>query len=500
MAGAIFSALTGFSFIKLHFVTVFWSLLAAGSLAYGLWLLKVTPLFSTLAVVVFIFNPLFLPLSLTFMTDISFVALSSLLLICFAYLLKKPYHPCVLAATISLSILTVLDRQIGIIIPITFSTLQLLPSSRQQQLNWQAHLPLFASLCCLLGFHHWLEAQHLPLFSYRTEKAYLLQLFSQGAFKLTAHILRNIFVAILYIGLMLSPLLCLIGSRLFTKLEPARKKFIGLLFGEIVILLSLFLFSTGSLMPLADNLFNSYGIGPLFVAEAASDSLPKAPLPTFVLATATLISIAGTAILGCLAALAWLERKAPPNLPIANGNFSSQFQLFLWLFCLLYLTTICVRGFFDRYLINLLPASIWLLAVHLDSSEAGATRINHKLAILTGQLIAVAAALALSTSTVLSTSDYLEWNKAKWSLLHHCLRHCTSDALQIDGGLEFNGWYAYAPMYRDRGIIFNPSMTHGDLYIIAPGPVRGYNLVKAAAYRTFLPKANNQLLLLKKQH
>jgi 4-amino-4-deoxy-L-arabinose transferase-like glycosyltransferase len=117
--GGLFSLPFGFSFTALRFSTLFLSLAAI------LWLLflvrsREDPLFpAILAPLVLLFNPVYLDLSHTFMTDVPFVAiaLGSVLL-----LERGADHDntILLALGVGLSVLAALLRQTGMLIPVAF--------------------------------------------------------------------------------------------------------------------------------------------------------------------------------------------------------------------------------------------------------------------------------------------------------------------------------------------------------------------------------------------
>ena len=68
---------------------------------------------------------------------------------------------------------------------------------------------------------------------------------------------------------------------------------------------------------------------------------------------------------------------------------------------------------------------------------------------------------------------------------------------QIDGGYEFNGWYCYSADYRPP-----PAKSwwwvHDDQYLVAAGPVEGYETVREFGYSRWLPPRRARILLLRR--
>ena len=97
-------------------------------------------------------------------------------------------------------------------------------------------------------------------------------------------------------------------------------------------------------------------------------------------------------------------------------------------------------GFYDRYLIPLLPPL--MMSVSVGSGAAGRPGFP-------SPAIGLALMLAYGGFSVAATHDYLSWNRARWKALDHLINDERIPAERIDGGFEFNGWHSYRDGYED---------------------------------------------------
>src|SRR5690606_24152650 len=148
---------------------------------------------------------------------------------------------------------------------------------------------------------------------------------------------------------------------------------------------------------------------------------------------------------------------------------------------LIYLLPLTLSSFFDRYLLPLLP--LVLLA-------APAPRLGGRL-----RPHVVAAALLMAgfgVFAVAGTHDYLAWNRARWRALDALLAAGVRPS-EIDGGFEFNGRYGYDPAYvrsEERSWYW----VQGDQFVVAFGPLPGYETKEAYPYPRWLPGGDGRIL------
>lgn len=95
------------------------------------------------------------------------------------------------------------------------------------------------------------------------------------------------------------------------------------------------------------------------------------------------------------------------------------------------------------------------------------------------------------------THDYLAWNRARWQAITSLMEKDGISYNNIDGGFEFNGWYAY-----DAGYHINPSKSwwwvDGDDYVVSFGPVPGYLEVGRYPFERWMPPGDGNILVLQR--
>jgi hypothetical protein len=182
-----------------------------------------------------------------------------------------------------------------------------------------------------------------------------------------------------------------------------------------------------------------------------------------------------------------------------NQNYS--FKEKNWLKVLI-ITAICIYflpigflglgpfGFYDRYLIFLLPSLMMLASV--------ATTNNSNWNLGYGAIsIALILMLLYGVFTIGATHDYLSWNRVRWQALHNLMQENQISPNHINGGFEFNGWYLYDSKYK-----YKPEKTwqwfDRDDYIVSFKLVTGYEEVKRYPFRRWLPWGEGNIFLLKK--
>jgi hypothetical protein len=106
-----------------------------------------------------------------------------------------------------------------------------------------------------------------------------------------------------------------------------------------------------------------------------------------------------------------------------------------------------------------------------------------------------------ATFSVAGTHDYFAWNRAKWQAAHDLVEVNHISPMEIDGGLEFNGWWGYDPQFRDSGgITFAGDMRHGNEYIIAMTWLPGYEVISRYSFQRWLPSGGGEIMVLRKVH
>lgn len=104
--------------------------------------------------------------------------------------------------------------------------------------------------------------------------------------------------------------------------------------------------------------------------------------------------------------------------------FSLAFGLFLLL----------ERSFFDRYLLVLLPVLIFIAAPSRSLKYP-----------VWAKVLSLTFLVLMSVFSIGACREYLNWNRVRWTVLNSLTEKQHIPHGQIDGGLEFNGWYETHP-------------------------------------------------------
>ena len=291
-------------------------------------------------------------------------------------------------------------------------------------------------------------------------------------------------VATVYVGLFCLPVLLPLASLWCRDQTPRARLAAGLAvfgLGAIVALLTL---GTGSLMPLSNNVLFDLGLGPATLRDVFIKGLPNWPrAPRGFWLAVTALGAAGAALLVAFAAIAALRaagsasprRTGPGWLAALAGSFG-----------LLYLTLNAVAGYFDRYLLPLVPVAL-LVAVSILNSTRGTERPASPTVFRTG----LALALGFGLFGVAATHDYFAWNRARWLALDDLTQAAGILPESIDGGYEFNGLYRYDPA--------KPWWWAGDEeYVVSFGPMPGYCETASYPFRRWAPGGDASISVLRR--
>jgi hypothetical protein len=205
----------------------------------------------------------------------------------------------------------------------------------------------------------------------------------------------------LYLGLFCLPILfSSIAPRLGTKSIILR--FLPPLSASAFALVSVYFgFNRlGASMPISGNILISQGLGPLYTA-ASYDRLPS-----LFWSIVTVLSLLGGALLvkRMTASTVILIGK----IRMGDLNDDDVIQIFLLAAVGAYALPILVAGFFDRYLVPLVPFVLYLSASGLRREGVLPTASKPGAAVL----VAFTALFA-----VLGTRDYLTWHRVSWAAL-----------------------------------------------------------------------------------
>ncbi len=460
--GVAFSSLLGFSFetLRLSSLCMGWfGVLGAYFLSQQAGAGRAP---SALGALVFGFNPIYLNLSYTFMTDVPFAALSVWSLLLLARGLRLGSGLALLGG-MGFALAAALSRQQGAAIPVAL--LAALCVARLE--GWRRRIALGVAVLAGAGLF-WGASQLFGSGGSRTLQS-LAQLrkslFAAGGVGLVG---TNALTSVSYLGLFLAPVLALVGWGM--RRASARALVLFGALGTFVAALA------GRRMPFGFNILYDLGLGPSTLHGALR--LPGAPSWFWWLVTFG--ALAGGAF--CIALLAvgvTTRRSELRRRPEA---------LLLLIFPVLYLAPFLgLANFFDRYLLPVLPCLAALLLT-LPGRPAPATR--------RGCVAALLLLAPLATYAVLGTRDYLEWNRARWALLAPLIERGVPPQ-GVDGGFEFDGWSGLDPEARWSQRL--AGREHAEFLLsYVKLDARAYRALDARAYTRLLPPRIEILTLYRK--
>lgn len=486
--GSLFCIPYGFSFSALRI-----SSLCAGLMGtFGFYLLlrcvQTNRQFAVVGALVLAFNPIYFALSHTFMTDITFTVL---FIFTFLFFIKSLLHHSIWYLIIGsgFAVAATLCRQLGVALPVAFGLIVIAVYGLSPKYLLRAGLPMVASIGSLVGFQAWLQTSWgLPAL-YDLKSAQLLDSINRPFQTLFSSFI-GVCAALLYLGLFLAPLLLFIGYS--ARPDPvrvqrvARNVFLLFLAGATLSLLFI-----GQLMPLKGNILVPQGIGPLTLRDTYILDLPHIPtISSWFWLLVTGVSILSAGIL--LSRLTVMLLSSWGNNSIVKRIRGNVVTTFCLAGAALYFLPIA-PSYFDRYLLPLIPL---LITGFVSTRAVRHSRAANAQKVPMGATLLLFAFIAFS---VMSTRDYLAWNRTRWVALRTLIVQAQIQPSEIDGGFEFNGWYLYQDDY-----VRDPAKSwwwvRNDSYVITSGELENYEVVQLYAYRRWLPPGHETLYVLQRNH
>ncbi len=484
--GSFFCLPFGFSFTALRISTIFLGLIgiiAAYSILKASSTEKLFVIVGTLLVIV---NPIYFVLSNTFMTDVPFISISMLSFHFYLNGLKNNKKSNILIATL-LTVIAMLIRQLGIVIPISFGLAYLYINGFNKKNFLVSVLPSIIALIVLITYHFWLKSTNgLPTIYVQKTNSLLNLFVSVFNYKFIVDALKKGMIALVYIGLFLFPLLILIYQP-FIKCLSQKEKVRHLAFSiAIFFIATLIMFLSNRFMPLGKNIIYDFGLGPVTLSDVLTYFLPHVQkAPHFIWLLISFCGIAGGIFL--LNILYFSAKKI--FMRINKGRNKSWIQIFPFIACVLYSIPMTI-GFFDRFLLFYV---IFLTVIAITNFN------NNKLHITKSAKIFCWFVIVLYLIfSVTATHDYLAWNSSRWKALNYLTEEIKVSYKNIDGGLEFNGWYGYDSKYKRKK---NKSWwwVIDDEYKVTFGPMLNHSEIKKYSYTSWLSLEQRYIYILKKE-
>jgi hypothetical protein len=482
--GYLFCLPFGFSFTALRISTI---IVAAIGIVFSYKILLITlkkPYYARAGIFLLAANPLYFSLSETFMTDIHFFTWFTAGLYYFIKYVKDDKTRYWIAGSV-FSVMAMLTRQFGLVLPLSFLIFFLifpsqkqLPENREKQAaikRYNKAIRLLISFVFTIGFFmfftHLLEAKLTGTAHFRSAS----EIFDLNLDSFFFRIYKRIGFIFTEAGFWLLPLTIPVFINNLPNIKTNAKWLVPLTVVFILPFTRVFaLFPSG-------NIVNYFYIGPLTTFD------------TYILNLNTNIFSMGSNLLLTLRILVLLSgiilfmlfslqiSNLIKNLKQHQNDFKTLIQLILIITGILYSGIIMINlTYFDRY-------SIPLLFLMLVFILQGNTNYFKKFRVITFTLILIVAVFSIS-----ETRHYLIRSKTKWKLAQYAVDRGFTPS-EIDGGHEYNGW---------NGQYINGHGkwdTSGKKAMISYSPIKGYRVLTSKTYHHPLFSYPVKMYLLEKQ-
>jgi 4-amino-4-deoxy-L-arabinose transferase-like glycosyltransferase len=469
--GALFAYVFGFSFTILTISTLVASLVGLGIFYLLLRQFDIGPNYALFGVALLGCNPMYVYLSYTFMTDVTFVALMLASLLCFvlAFKQERVREGWLMLGSITCA-LAYLDRQFGILACVSVLAYMWL----RREWSWRRALMVaFIPALAVVGFTVWERSQPVQLISIALENVNRGALANPVGLLLTK--LLTITYSVAMLGLCLLPLLFL--------RRPLRLSIVafGLLAPFVVVLSTL----DPGVLPVGNIIVSTGLITPLYSRPAL------VPEPVW-----WGLNVAGTLVLcllvGSIARAAGAVRR---GLEALRGRMKPGPIALVYVLAglLVPITFVLPNSLFDRYLLPVLPLVI-IMALRILQ------RASHAPAWWRWAVMAPIALFSVGGMHDVAALSGLRWYRAETladsGVAHH----------NINAGFEWIGWHLYEEgekLVREKALATvsdMPGMAVLDpVYLFSEVPQAGYEQIDETAYPVWLAGgAERRILLLKR--
>jgi 4-amino-4-deoxy-L-arabinose transferase-like glycosyltransferase len=426
-------------------------------------------------------NPIFLQLATNFMSDVPFTALFAAALALYADWLQRPRRLTFYAAYAA-ALLALFIRQHGAALFVGFAMVHAIRHGFRRPAIAVALVQVAGVIGLQMLYEHWLVS---------TGRVHYLGLPASALmFSHAAELALTILVICLrflpFIGFSLLPFLIYAGWTKIFIFVPAAGGGYRLSLGRVAAYALLgfgFFWTMQHILPVCD-FFSPWGPGPLSLRDNWYTLAHNPPPPgnsDLFWPVVSLLSIGATLML------------ADPigqqlSLCRRNWNKASPSAEMLTRFFLLGVTLTYFAGVllasnggpvFDRYFMPPLVPLLGLLSMRATGAATQRSGAWTRPVLVAGAL-AMFAAYAIG-----GAHDYLAWNRTRWRLTDGLLAAGVSPH-DIDGGVEFNGWYLTSDPHYSAIPGKRDWWVDRDTYVISSGPLAGYHEAQSESYFSWL--------------
>ena len=503
--GALFCLPFGFSFSALRISTLVLGLLGVFA-TYGL--LKEVGAgrtMSLLGALLIALNPIYFGLSNTFMTDVPFFAVAAAALYFFIRGLKSDRTFEIVIGTV-LACLSLLIRQNGLIPSIAFGFAYLVKKKVTPKSFIVAFTPTLIGIGLQLLYQYWLEATHRTSPNFNLQSKELINVISSFNLGTIVYLIDSTLIALVYIGLFISPLLIPLFLSKFRASSFAKKRIILFSIPALLIVMAARLARNRSrIMPLKGNTLMDFGIGPLTLHDGDPLIANHAFTPsflTYVWGALTVIGMFSAAVLIYYFVVTTTQLfKQVKTDEVANPKWLNVLVIST---VVLYYLPFGLSTYFDRYLLILIP--LLLMLVISSSKRMSQPNVWHDMSKQVTPVV-LAVMVAIGGFTVAATHDYLALNRVHWQALKTLMHDQKVTPNDIDGGYEFNSWYLYNPKNTHAiNFLKDPNRpdkswwyVDKDDYMTTFGSLAGYKVLQTYPTGHWLPFGPQTISVLRKE-
>ena len=463
--GALWCKIFGFSFTVLRFSTLF---LGWIGVIYSYKLIcqfsdnKLNSFLFTLLVA---FNPIYVNLSFTFMTDVPFYAFSVVSICHYLKYVENRSGLKDLIFGLLFMLISVLTRQIGLAIPLAFLVIGVFKWLKYKKFDIHHFYPF------VLGFVVFLSYQYVAREYFEARGRYdemndeLLYNLIHEPHVLALNVFKKCVMGLIYICWFITPLL-------FVHLIKNKKY---LIFSTTIlgVIWTALLYKADLILPILSNIIYDFGLGPISLYDALF--YENQTTSQFKVTQAFWIIITGlVSVLMFYVLYLFFKNR--------NKIFGDEKLSFILSIILIYVPVLCVIYTFDRYYIFTISLSICLYVSFVN--------INFN-----KQLYSFMTFLILLFS-IAGTKDYLNRNRVRWSITNHLVVEEYIPSIKIDGGFEFNGYLNYNDEDFNKGL--RNLWANDTDYLITLTNLKGTEQIYSESYFSWVWMKEVEIKVLKK--
>lgn len=458
--GFAFVKAFGFSFFSLRLSNLISSLIGVIVLYILTYKLSKNKTFAFAASVSLLFNPIYFNLSNTFMTDINF---NTWMLLAFYFVFEyfNSRRLIFLLLIFLMSLILVLNRQFGLILPLSF----LITSFFVQKDKCLVIVFATCSLIAVYASLKWYESYLIlsipewSAYKYSGSSVLIDQFFIKKFSYLFSVRYKIVLMSLL---IYVSPLAILFLPSLLRKIGKA--KFVLIVFLNVIFYIP---FLINEPFPYG-NVFTNMALGAETFYDDGSKHLYSARFEQMVTILKLVLVVISSSLISMytLLSLNQLESK----------KVQHPFKIFLLVTGLNYLCFIFIpESFFDRYLLPLITVLTILLS-YLST--------NIKLT----NWLALPVFLLMFYISVFGTKDYFNLNRIKWKAVESLKREKKIKLQKINGGFEVNCW----DDGKDTWWVDYTKLDNFD-YFLGYSNQKGFTLYKEFEFQRYFPYKKDKI-------